>query len=238
MVSAKSPKLQQAGRTGRWGRWGRWTTQTEGGCCPWRGIHAGEGFLSGAVTCGVTKQEWSDPESLSDPEREKDPHWSNSWKLQVLGKVYIGEVWERLYPLGDTLEQRNSLRGRAWQRHKCCDLTPIPIPHPPWAVWGREGRRLRSEEPRNMWRSGQKCFFSLALTSHYPTLLLIGKKIKWIFPRMKLVYTSAVTALYLTHEDFHLIFSPCSAKERECWNTLLDTWRTAKFQPPQWTKFE
>lgn len=209
MMSAKIPKLQQAQRIGRWGRQ---TTETEGSCTPWRGIHAGTRFLSEPVTCGGTKQEWCDPEILSDPEglnhMEKDPYWSNSWKPADSGK---GTHWRSLgkaVTLGrDLIVEQGHGRGISvlnWLQ------SPLPIPSVLPGERRQKTQEWRAQEYVAKWA---EVFFYFC---SYFSLSYSGvnwQKLKWIFSRMSLVYTSTVTALYLTHELSHFIFSPCSARE-------------------------
>lgn len=83
------------------------------GYTPWRGAHAGAGFLARPVTLWVSTLEQSIPEDL-----------------QPLWKDHMGTVHEELSPLGKTLlwsgkqcEKEGAVKAR------CCELTTNTIPH-------------------------------------------------------------------------------------------------------------
>lgn len=163
------------------------------------GIHAGAGFLSGVVTYGGTKQEWSDPERLSDPERmnhmEKDPCWSNSWKPADLEK---GIYWRSFGKGCIPWEGPDTGAGELPKKEGMAEAEvllndPNSYSPPRLCCLGertQKSQEWRAQEDVGKWWKGifQICFY-LSL-SHS---VINWHKIKLIFPRISLVYTSTVT---------------------------------------------
>lgn len=205
MMSAKSPKLQQAWRIGRWGRQ---PTETEGSYSPWRES------MQEQVFC---QELWPTGEPSRSGLILKDCLILNGWitwkrthagvipeNLQIWRRVYIGEVSEkgiywRSFGKGCIpWEGPDTGAGELPKKEGMAEAEvllndPNSYSPPRLCCLGertQKSQEWRAQEDVGKWWKGifQICFY-LSL-SHS---VINWHKIKLIFPRISLVYTSTVT---------------------------------------------
>lgn len=127
--------------------------------------------------------------------------------LQILGRGHWRSLGKAVSLGRDLIVEQGHGRGISvlnWLQ------SPLPIPSVLPGERRQKTQEWRAQEYVAKWA---EVFFYFC---SYFSLSYSGvnwQKLKWIFSRMSLVYTSTVTALYLTHELSHFIFSPCSARE-------------------------
>lgn len=95
-----------------------------------------------------------------------------------LGRVYVGEVWERLYPFGGTW---HCSRGTAWEGGHGRGISVVNWPQSPFPIPSvlLRGEREEDSGVKNSGicgEVGKNVFFCFALTSHYPTLVVNWQK--------------------------------------------------------------